>query len=146
MQTARDLLEHELMDAYDAETRLVDALHTIEQKVTDQKLAAAFKDHRDQTERQLQRLTRVFGTLGIGPEREECEGIKGLIEEFEEFLNEKPSDQVLNLFAAGAARKVEQRDRGLRIVDRARITPRNRGRSAPAAGDPGRGEGHGRSV
>ena len=107
MHTARDLLEHELKDAYDAETRLVDALQTMEKKVTDQTLATAFKDHREQTERQLQRLNKVFGALGMGPEREECEGIKGLIEEFEEFLDEKPSDQVLNLFAAGAARKIE---------------------------------------
>lgn len=107
MQTARDLLIHELKDAYDAETRLVEALQKMEKEVSDQTLADAFEAHRDQTERQLERLVRVFGAVGIGPEREECEGIKGLIEEFEEFVDERPSPAVLNVFAANAARKVE---------------------------------------
>jgi ferritin-like metal-binding protein YciE len=107
MQTARDLLLHELKDAYDAETRLVEGLQKMEKKVTDQKLAQAFEAHRQQTERQLDRLVRVFGAVGTGPEREECEGIKGLIEEFDEFLDEKPSDAVVNVFAANSARKIE---------------------------------------
>jgi len=107
MQTARDLLEHELKDAYDAETRLVESLQTMEKRVTDPKLGTAFEEHRAQTERQLQRLNKVFAALGMGPEREECEGIKGLIDEFEDFLDEKPSDQVVNVFAAAAARKIE---------------------------------------
>ncbi len=107
MQTARDLLVHELKDAYDAETRLVEGLQKMEKKVSDPTLAQAFEAHRGQTERQLERLVRVFGTVGIGPEREECEGIKGLIGEFEEFLDENPSDAVVNVFAADAARKVE---------------------------------------
>lgn len=107
MQSARDLLEHELKDAYDAETRLVDALQKMESKVTDPTLQQAFEAHREQTERQLQRLNKVFGAIGMGPEREECEGIKGLIAEFDEFLEEDPSDEVLDLFAANAARKVE---------------------------------------
>ena len=109
MQTARQLFEHELKDAYDAETRLIDALEKMQKKVTDQKLSDAFRNHREQTERQAERLVKAFGALGTGPEREECEGIKGLIEEFEEFVDqEEPADAVLNVFAATAARKVEQ--------------------------------------
>jgi ferritin-like metal-binding protein YciE len=107
MQTARELLVHELKDAYDFENRLVEALQMMEKAVTDPTLAQAFESHREQTERQLERLVRVFATVGMGPEREDCEGIEGLIEEFEEFADEKPSDALMNVFAANAARKVE---------------------------------------
>jgi Mn-containing catalase len=46
--------------------------------------------------------------LDKSPRREPCKGINGLIEEFTKFVKEeKPSEEVLNAFAIGAALKVE---------------------------------------
>ena len=106
--TARELFEHELRDAYDAEHRLVDLLKEMSSKVTDPELTKAFDLHREQTQRQIERLETVFSSIDFKPERESCEGIKGLITEFKEFTKEENSStEVLNFFAAVSAKKVE---------------------------------------
>lgn len=106
--TARELFEHELRDAYDAEHRMVDSLKEMSSKVTDPELSKGFDMHRQQTQRQIERLETVFSSIGESPQRESCEGIQGLIEEFKTFTKEEdPSTEVLNLFASVSAKKVE---------------------------------------
>jgi ferritin-like metal-binding protein YciE len=108
MDSGKDLLEHELKDMYDAENRLLDALDTMAGKVTDGQLAQGFKMHREQTQGQIERLEEVFAAIDSTPDREECHGIVGLIEEFDSFVKEEdPSEDVLNVFASSAALKVE---------------------------------------
>jgi ferritin-like metal-binding protein YciE len=108
MKSGTELLEHELKDMYDAETRLLDALDTMAGKVSDGQLEQGLEKHRGQTQGQIDRLERVFEAVGSNPQREECHGIVGLIEEFDTFVNEEdPSDDVLNVFATSAALKVE---------------------------------------
>jgi ferritin-like metal-binding protein YciE len=108
MKTGRDLLEHELRDMYDAEKQLLSALDDMASKVNDQKLSEGFETHRDQTQRHVERIEQCFEALGSTPKREPCVGIKGLIGEFEEFVaKENPAPQVLDVFATGAALKVE---------------------------------------
>ena len=106
--SALGLFEHELKDIYDAELRLVDALAEMAKAAPDEKMSRSFDEHRAQTERQTKRIEEVFRTLGKTPEREECEGVKGLITEFREFVAEEDApDAVLNVFLATAATKVE---------------------------------------
>lgn len=106
--TARELFEHELRDAYDAEHRMVDSLKEMSSKVSDPELSKSFDMHRQQTERQIKRLETAFSSIDETPQRESCEGIKGLIEEFKTFTKEEdPSTEVLNLFASVSAKKVE---------------------------------------
>jgi ferritin-like metal-binding protein YciE len=108
MESGKDLLEHELKDMYDAENRLLDALQTMASKVKDGKLSEGFETHREQTQGQIKRLENVFRAIGSQPEREECHGIVGLIDEFDSFVKEEDaSDDVLNVFASSAALKVE---------------------------------------
>jgi ferritin-like metal-binding protein YciE len=108
METARDLFEHELRDMYDAELKLVRALETMATKCSNSDLVAAFENHQRVTEEQARRLERVFEAISRKPRREPCAGINGLIEEFSKFVKENPSDDVLDVFATGAAQKVEQ--------------------------------------
>jgi ferritin-like metal-binding protein YciE len=106
--SALGLFEHELKDIYDAELRLVDALAEMSKAAPDEKLSRSFDEHRAQTERQSKRLEEVFRTLGKQPEREECEGVQGLITEVKEFIDEEDApDPILNVFLATAATKVE---------------------------------------
>ncbi len=108
MQSARDLLQHELGDMYDAEKRMLGALKKMAKQVTDNDLREAFKSHRKETEGQVQRLEQVFGALGEKPVAETCHGIRGLVKEFSNFVSqEEPSDEVTNFFVASAAKKVE---------------------------------------
>ena len=107
METARELFEHELRDMYDAELKLVKALETMATKCTNSDLVAAFETHQQVTEEQARRLEQVFEAVSRKPRREPCAGINGLIEEFSKFTKENPSDEVLDVFATGAAQKVE---------------------------------------
>lgn len=108
MESARDLLEHELADMYDAEKRLLGALKKMAREAKDTDLREAFKSHRKETEGHVQRLEQVFGALDAKPTAETCQGIRGLLKEFSNFVSqEQPSDEVLNFFVASAAKKVE---------------------------------------
>jgi ferritin-like metal-binding protein YciE len=108
LDTPQDLFEHELRDIYDAENKLTRALERMAKKAPDQQLAQGFEEHRRETQDQIKRLEEVFQFLHRKPRREPCAGINGLIEEFSEFVKEeKPSEEVLNLFTIGAALKIE---------------------------------------
>lgn len=106
--TARELFEHQLRDVYDAEHRLVDALSDIAARVADAELARALEQHREQTQRQIERVERAFATVGAEPARETCAAIEGLVADFEHFIGRSPSERVLDAYAAAAAGKVER--------------------------------------
>jgi ferritin-like metal-binding protein YciE len=106
--TAHELFEHELKDIYDAEHKLVKALERMAKKTENEKLAQGFEQHRQVTEGQVERLKQVFDLIEKRPQRQPCAGIDGLIREYTKFVREeKPEAPVHDLFAAGAAEKVE---------------------------------------
>ena len=105
---AQELFEHELKDIYDAEHKLVKALAKMAKDVEDEKLSQAFEEHRDVTQGQVERLEEVFELLDVRAQRQPCAGIDGLIREYTKFVREeKPEGPVLDVFATGAAKKVE---------------------------------------
>jgi ferritin-like metal-binding protein YciE len=109
MQTAHELYIHELNDMYSAEQMLVEALQEQADAANNPQLKKAFESHLAQTQKQVERLQRCFEEIGEEPEDEECKGMKGLVEEFRTFVEEKdPSPDILDHFACGAAAKVEQ--------------------------------------
>jgi ferritin-like metal-binding protein YciE len=109
LDTRQELFEHELRDVYDAEKKLLRALDNMARKVTDDRLANGFRQHRDTTEQQIQRLEQVFELVDKKPRRARCRGMSGLIDEFTKFAKEQePSEEILNTFALGAGLKIEQ--------------------------------------
>ena len=109
MQTAHELYIHELNDMLSAEQMLVEALQEQADAASNTQLKKAFESHLAQTQKQVERLQRCFEEIGEEPEDEECKGMKGLVEEFRSFVQEKnPSPDILDHFACGAAAKVEQ--------------------------------------
>jgi ferritin-like metal-binding protein YciE len=106
--TGRELFEHELRDIYDAEHKLINALEKMAKDASDEQLTQAFTEHRVVTQQQAERLERVFELIERAPRREPCAGINGLIEEYQKFNKEEdPSPEVRDVFATGAALKVE---------------------------------------
>lgn len=105
---ARKLLEHGLKDMYDAEQRFVDALGTMIANATDRSLADGFRRHREVTKGQVKRLEKAFADIGTRPQRAECAAARGLVREYERFVQEETSgDGMLDTFAASAGLKVE---------------------------------------
>jgi ferritin-like metal-binding protein YciE len=108
MQTAHELFLHELSDMLDAEQKLVEALGKQAEESSRPDLQKAFESHRAQTEKQVQRIEQVFESLDEESEDAECKGIKGIIEEHDEFMEEEdPSEDLIDIFNVGAACKVE---------------------------------------
>jgi ferritin-like metal-binding protein YciE len=108
MEQGIELFEHELKDIYDAENKLSRELESMAKKVSDEQLVEGFLEHKQQTDGQIKRLDDVFGLLDKKPSRETCHGINGLIKEFKSFVDEeKPSPELLDVFATGASLKVE---------------------------------------
>lgn len=108
MQTAHELYIHELNDMLSAEQMLLDALQEQAEAASNGQLKKAFESHRNQTEKQVERLQRCFEEIDETPESEECKGMKGLIEEFRTFVEKDPSPDILDHFACGSAAKVEE--------------------------------------
>src|SRR6266550_1628447 len=98
---------HELADMYDAEHRFLEAMGKMRGKATDEKLQAMLEAHMQQTEEQIEKLAQVFEEAGLTPDREECMGAKGLIEEASKMMEEAGSTQIMDAAIAGGATKAE---------------------------------------
>jgi ferritin-like metal-binding protein YciE len=108
MRTAHELFIHELQDMLDAEQQLVEALGKQAEESSRPDLQKAFQSHQAQTEKQVERLQQVFESIDEEPEEVECKGIRGIIEEHDHFKEEEePADDIMDIFNAGAAEKVE---------------------------------------
>ncbi|WP_049804856.1 DUF892 family protein [Natrinema pellirubrum] len=107
METIHDLFEHGLEDIYHAEHQLLDALEELESNTDRDEIAQAFADHREETRGQIDRLEEVFDSFGEPPEKEECEGVEGLLEEYEEFTAMEPDQEVMDYHNMAAAEKTE---------------------------------------
>lgn len=107
LTTFHALFLHELSDLYDAELQLTQALPKMASAAKDAKLKKAFKDHLKQTQGHVKRLENVFKSLGEGPEKTTCNGMKGLISEGEKALDEESVPSVLDAALITAAQRVE---------------------------------------
>ena len=108
METAHELFLHGLSDILDGERQLVEALEKHAEQASRPELKKAFESHRQQTEKQIERLQQVFEEIGDEPEDTECKGIKGLIEEHETFMEEEePSPDLADIESVIGAAKVE---------------------------------------
>jgi ferritin-like metal-binding protein YciE len=77
----RELYISELKDLYDAENQLLDALPKMAEASNSPELRAGFEAHLQQTRGHVERLERVFESLGEDPKRQKCKAMKGLVAE-----------------------------------------------------------------
>jgi ferritin-like metal-binding protein YciE len=107
LNSLQDLLSDEIQDIYDAEKRLTAALPKMADAARSPELRAAFQEHQRQTEDHVNRLEQVFELLGETPERDTCDAMKGLIDEGEEVVSARGSDEVRDAALIAAAQRVE---------------------------------------
>jgi ferritin-like metal-binding protein YciE len=102
-----DLFIHELKDLYDAEHQITQALPKMAEKAESKELKKAFEMHLNQTEKQIERLERVFEMCGEKAERKTCKGMQGLIKEGEEHMKELKPGSILDAAMIASAQRVE---------------------------------------
>jgi ferritin-like metal-binding protein YciE len=107
LNTLDDLFVVQLQDLYDAEQRLTKALPKMAEAASNNRLRSAFKDHLGETKQHVARLEKIFESLGLSPERETCEAMKGLIAEGDEAINADGESDVKDAALIAAAQRVE---------------------------------------
>ena len=107
IERMEELLVEEIRDLYDAEKQLVRALPKMARAASDEELQQAFRNHLEETKGQVQRLEQVFEALGQRARSKPCKGMRGLVEEGQEVMEEDASEMMLDSAIIGAAQKVE---------------------------------------
>jgi ferritin-like metal-binding protein YciE len=106
LENLKDLFEQELKDLYHAEGQIIKALPKMVRAATEPELKQALQDHLQETEGHKQRLEQIFDILGMPARGKPCEGMKGIIEEGDEVLDEA-GEAVMDAALIAAAQKVE---------------------------------------
>jgi ferritin-like metal-binding protein YciE len=107
LDTLTALYLEQLRDLYSAEQQIVKALPKMIKSASHPQLERAFTRHLRETEKQVERLERIFQELGESPKGKKCVGMEGLIEEAQELIKERPDPDVLDAGLIAAAQHVE---------------------------------------
>src|SRR5262252_4814512 len=107
LNSLQDLYVEELKDIYNAEQQLVKALPKMAKKASSGELQNAFQEHLEQTKGHVQRIERIFASLGLPNKGKTCDGMKGLVDEGSEILDADGSDTVRDAAIIAAAQRVE---------------------------------------
>lgn len=107
IKTMEDMFLHGLQDIYYAEKQITKALPKMMALATNRDLAAGFKLHLEETEKQIERLDQVFAKLGKTPKGVNCPAIDGLIKESDETAGEIEDKSVMDAALVANAQAVE---------------------------------------
>jgi len=106
-ETLHELFVEQLRDLYDAEKQLVKALPKMAKAADNDELAEAIRSHLAETENQVTRLEEVFGIVGVTAKGKPCKGMKGLLEEGNEAIQEEDKGEMRDLAMITGAQKIE---------------------------------------
>ncbi|MGE5568356.1 MAG: ferritin-like domain-containing protein [Rhodospirillales bacterium] len=107
-ESLQELLSEELKDLYDAEKQLTKALPKMAKEADSDQVRAAFEEHLEVTKRQVERLEEAFQALGEKPKSRPCKGMKGILDEGQEHLEENTGVQdVIDFVLIDGGKKVE---------------------------------------
>jgi ferritin-like metal-binding protein YciE len=107
VETIDELLVDELKDLYSAEKQITKSLPKLAKAATSPDLKQAFQSHLKETEGQIERLDRIFEMLEKSSKGKMCHGMKGVLEEGSEVLDETEKGAVRDAALISAAQRVE---------------------------------------
>lgn len=108
VNTFEELSLEGLKDIYSAETQALEkGLPALVKAASTPELKAAFKEHVEESKKQVKRLEQIFKKIGESPEGKECSAAKGLIEETEEMISEGKPGPILDAGLICSAQKFE---------------------------------------
>ena len=107
VETMQELFIDELKDLYSAEKQITRALPKLAKAATSAELKQAFLSHLEETNGQVARLEQAFQILGKSPKGKTCVGMKGVLEEGSEVLEDTDKGTVRDAALIAAAQRVE---------------------------------------
>jgi len=97
----------ELQDLLDAEKQLVRAIPAMVKSASDEQLVSALREHLEVTKRHVERLGQIFESLDQKPKSRPCKGMRGIVGEGKEMIQQEKGQPVMDTAIAASARKVE---------------------------------------
>jgi ferritin-like metal-binding protein YciE len=107
VQTIDELFLDELKDLYSAEKQITKALPKMAKAAATQDLKQAFESHLEETKGHVQRLEQMFDKLGKKGTGKTCEGMKGVLLEGSEVIEDTDKGPVRDAGLIAAAQRVE---------------------------------------
>ena len=107
VESIEDLFLDELKDLYSAEKQITKALPKLVKAASTQELSAAFDSHLQETKGHVERLEEIFEKLGKRGAGKTCEGMKGVLEEGSEVVQEIEKGPIRDAGLIAAAQRVE---------------------------------------
>jgi ferritin-like metal-binding protein YciE len=108
IESLKELYIDHLKDLYSAEQQITKAMPAMIKKVTSPVLKKGLEDHLKQTMNQIERLNEIFEFLEKSPRGKKCVGMKGVLEEGKEAMEEKMSSpNLMDAALIAASQKVE---------------------------------------
>jgi ferritin-like metal-binding protein YciE len=107
IKTMDDLFLHGLQDIDYAEHQITKALPKMIDKATNRDLANGLKTHLEETNKQIERLDKVFQKLDKKSSSTQCPAIDGIIKEADEVVGEVADKAVLDAAIIAGAQAVE---------------------------------------
>ncbi len=107
LESLKDLYIKELKDLYSAEKQILKALPKMVKAATNEKLAAGFSEHLEQTKEHAVRLETILKSHGQTTRGPKCKGMEGALEEGAEVIEEEANDEVRDADLISAAQRVE---------------------------------------
>jgi ferritin-like metal-binding protein YciE len=101
------LFVDQLKDLYSAENQILTALPKMANAASSSELREAFQDHLKQSHRHVDRLNKIFTSLGESSQGVVCKGMQGLVEEGEEIIRSTGDPTVKDAALIAAAQRVE---------------------------------------
>ena len=106
-EVLKELFIEQIRDIYDAEKQLVKALPKLAKASESEELSEALNNHLEETQQQVQRLEQVFQIAGTNAKGKPCKGMKGLLEEGNEAVQEEDEGALRDLAIIAGCQRVE---------------------------------------
>lgn len=106
-ESLKKIFEELLQDTYSAEKQLLKTLPELAKAVDNDDLQDAIQNHLKETEKQVQRLEKIFNRLGVEKEGKSCKAMEGLIKESQEIIKEHEHGTSRDAALIIASQKVE---------------------------------------
>jgi len=107
VESLEQLLVHGLTDLYRAEHQLVPALDQMRAKASNEELEKALNHHRYETEGHIDRLERVFRSVGARPKRGSSAAVAAIVGDGERLLARKVDRDVRDAWLIATAQRLE---------------------------------------
>jgi ferritin-like metal-binding protein YciE len=107
VDSLEQLLAHGLTQVYRAEQRMLPALDRLRAQAWDEELELAFAQHRGETEGHIDRLRRVFRSVGARPARGSWAAIDAIVSDGERLLARNVDRDVRDAWLIATAQRIE---------------------------------------